>query len=71
MRGHAAWALGKLGSPEALMALGARATVDSDGGVLEELESALNPTGADRPARSTAIAQLPKYLVPYRCTSTV
>ena len=45
VRGHAAWALGKIGSPEALAALRARASVESDGGVLQELESAVGPTG--------------------------
>ena len=42
VRRHSAWALGKIGSPEALAALRARASDESDGGVLEELGSALD-----------------------------
>jgi len=41
VRGHAAWALGRIGSPEALEALRARASVEADSSVLEELASAL------------------------------
>ena len=45
LRRNAAVAPGKIGSPEALMAFRARAAGESDGRVLEELESALDPTG--------------------------
>ena len=38
VRGHAAWALGKIGSPEALAALRARSSLESDSSVLEELD---------------------------------
>jgi len=42
VRAHAAWALGKIGSPEALVALRARESVESDSDVLEEIGSALS-----------------------------
>jgi epoxyqueuosine reductase len=42
VRGHAAWALGKIGSAEARAALTARLSIEFDGFVLEELRSALN-----------------------------
>lgn len=41
VRGHAAWALGRIGSPEAREALVGRRATESDGWVTEEIESAL------------------------------
>jgi Uncharacterized Fe-S protein len=41
VRGHVTWALGKIGSPEALEALRARLSVESDVWVLQQLESAV------------------------------
>jgi epoxyqueuosine reductase len=41
VRGHAAWALGRLGSPAAAVALRDRATAESDPAVLGEIASAL------------------------------
>lgn len=46
VRGHAAWALGRIGSPQALNALRARATVDEDASVREEIDAALKPFSA-------------------------
>ena len=43
VQGHAAWALGKIGSPEALEALRATASVESHGRLIEELRSAPDP----------------------------
>lgn len=40
VRGHAAWALGRIASPRALAALADRATRESDAGVLEEIAAA-------------------------------
>ena len=41
VRGHAAWALGRIGSPSAFDALSARSTVEDDDWVGEEILSAL------------------------------
>jgi epoxyqueuosine reductase len=41
VRGHAAWALGRIGSQPARAALGARLEIERDGSVREELELAL------------------------------
>jgi epoxyqueuosine reductase QueG len=41
VRGHAAWALGRVGSAEARSALSAHASVETDAGVLEELSAAM------------------------------
>ncbi|HSA56655.1 MAG TPA: tRNA epoxyqueuosine(34) reductase QueG [Gemmatimonadaceae bacterium] len=41
VRGHAAWALGRIGSPAAAEAIRARAKVEPDDGVLQELRAAL------------------------------
>jgi epoxyqueuosine reductase len=41
VRGHAAWALGRIGSPRALRALRARLSCERDATVLEELSAAL------------------------------
>ncbi len=43
VRGHAAWALGRIGSPSALSALRARYEVEADDGVREEIRAALEP----------------------------
>ena len=43
VRGHAAWALGRIGAPSALSALRARYGVETDGGVLDEIRAALEP----------------------------
>ncbi len=40
VRGHAAWALGRIGSPRALATLRTRAACESDGGVREEIAAA-------------------------------
>ena len=40
VRGHAAWALGRIGSPRARAALADRATCENDAGVLEEIAAA-------------------------------
>ncbi len=41
IRGHAAWALGRIGTPEAIAALQGRAEVEEDGWVREEIAAAL------------------------------
>ena len=41
MRGHAAWALGHIGGPEAIDALRAALEAESDTGVRQELTAAL------------------------------
>lgn len=41
VRGHAAWALSRVGSADAMAALSARATIETDASVLEELGAAL------------------------------
>ena len=41
VRGHAAWALGRIGTPEAKMALESARQLESDGEVLEEICAAL------------------------------
>ena len=41
VRGHAAWALGRVGSAEARSALSDRASVESDASVREELSGAM------------------------------
>lgn len=43
VRGHAAWALGRIGSPRALAALGLAAGVEEDPGVRDEIMAALEP----------------------------
>jgi len=45
VRGHAAWALGRIRSPGALDALRARVPVESDFWVMEEMHSALASPG--------------------------
>jgi epoxyqueuosine reductase len=41
VRAHAAWALGRVGSAEAMAALSSRAAVESDGSFRSELVAAL------------------------------
>lgn len=41
VRGHAAWALGRIGSTDARDALGARVAIERDEGVLSELQAAI------------------------------
>ncbi len=43
VRGHAAWALGRIGSPRALQALQDRCAIESDDQVLAEIRVALEP----------------------------
>ena len=43
VRGHAAWALGRIASPEALRTLEDRLSEEQDAGVLEEVTAALEP----------------------------
>jgi epoxyqueuosine reductase len=45
IRGHAAWALGRIGTPEALQALQSRMLVEEDTWVREEIELALGAAG--------------------------
>lgn len=45
VRGHVAWALGRIGSPTALAALRRRRSLERDGGVRSEIEAALEPFG--------------------------
>jgi epoxyqueuosine reductase len=49
VRGHAAWALGEIGSPEALAALGASLNREREAFVLEEVEAALRAYPPVRP----------------------
>lgn len=46
VRGHAAWALGRIGSPAAIEALLLRAPLESDAGAGEEVAAALEPFGS-------------------------
>jgi epoxyqueuosine reductase len=43
VRGHAAWALGRIGSPSAIEGLRSRASAESDASVYEEIVKALEP----------------------------
>lgn len=43
VRGHAAWALGRIGSAESITALSSRLTLESEESVVEELTAALAP----------------------------
>lgn len=43
VRGHAAWALGRIGSPSAIESLRERARSEADAGVCEEIAAALEP----------------------------
>jgi epoxyqueuosine reductase len=52
VRGHAAWALGRIGSPRALEALRAAAATDRDPGVREETRLALEPLSSEDAFRS-------------------
>jgi epoxyqueuosine reductase len=45
VRGHAAWALGRIASPSAREALEVRSSVESDPGVLQELSAAIERCG--------------------------
>ena len=45
VRGHAAWALGRIGTPGAMDALAARADKETDADVLDELDAAGNKAG--------------------------
>jgi epoxyqueuosine reductase len=42
VRGHAVWALGRVGSTEARDALSSHASVETDASVLEELSAAMH-----------------------------
>jgi epoxyqueuosine reductase len=46
VRGHAAWALGRIGSPTAIEALQNRLAVEEDGGVRNEIETAVGEIGS-------------------------
>jgi epoxyqueuosine reductase len=48
VRAHAAWALGRIGSPPAIAALRERAAEEADETVSEEVRAALEPFGASR-----------------------
>lgn len=58
VRAHAAWALGRVGSAEALAALRGRRAAETDPGVAEEIDAALRQAAAPReesaPARTTS-----------------
>lgn len=49
VRGHIAWALGRIGSPSAITALRARYRVESDPGVRQEIRAALEPFSSLEP----------------------
>jgi epoxyqueuosine reductase len=49
VRGHAAWALGRIGSPSALSALRGRYAAEPDDGVREEICAALEPFPTEHP----------------------
>lgn len=48
VRAHAAWALGRIGSPQAYAALREALDVEEDGSVREEIEAALEPLFGER-----------------------
>jgi len=50
VRGHVAWALGRIGSPSALSALRERMGVERDAGVRDEIRSALEPFSVVAPS---------------------
>ena len=54
VRGHVAWALGQIGSPQALQALERRARIESDGEVLGEILEALRMSGVKADAAPSA-----------------
>ena len=49
VRGHAAWALGRIGSPQAIQALRARSGREEDASVRMEIQAALEPFGSGGP----------------------
>jgi epoxyqueuosine reductase len=49
VRGHAAWALGRIGSPQAYAALRAAKASERTAAVLEEVAAALEPVGPPAP----------------------
>ncbi len=48
VRGHSAWALGRIGSPQAVSALKRRLTIERDRDVRAEIDAALEPYAAGR-----------------------
>ncbi|MGH7395249.1 MAG: HEAT repeat domain-containing protein, partial [Candidatus Methylomirabilales bacterium] len=54
VRGHAAWALGQIGGPEAAAALEAAASRESDPAVQEEIRAALTALVGPAPGLSAA-----------------
>ncbi len=48
VRGHSAWALGRIGSPEAIAALNRRLEIEPDRDVLAEIDAALEPYAPGR-----------------------
>ena len=48
VRGHSAWALGRIGSPQAIAALNDRLAAEGDAGVRAEISAALEPYAAGR-----------------------
>jgi epoxyqueuosine reductase len=48
VRGHSAWALGRIGSPQAIAALNRRIAIEPDGNVRAEIDAALEPYAGGR-----------------------
>ena len=67
VRGHAAWALGRLGGPEAIVALVEALALEQDSQALEEVEAALREAGhreSPRTPQKPSPTQLPSPVSP-------
>jgi epoxyqueuosine reductase len=56
VRGHVAWALGQIGSPKAISALGKRLRIEHDPTVRMEIEDAITEARKTRSAKTDSTA---------------